>query len=72
MKTYEVYVIFPAATMEEIYADLTEKIPGIFILSTGADPTAMLYRFAVSVGFSDKLDMISRGERLRVQLLLNF
>merc|ERR1719460_886210 len=58
----EVYVIFPAATMEEIYADLTEKIPGIFILSTGADPTAMLYRFAVSVGFSDKLDMISLGQ----------
>merc|ERR1719460_2347858 len=58
----EVYVIFPAATMQEIYADATEKTPVIFILSTGADPTAMLYRFAVSLSFQDKLDMISLGQ----------
>jgi dynein heavy chain len=58
----EMYVIFPAATMQEIYADATEKTPVIFILSTGADPTAMLYRFAVSLSFQDKLDMISLGQ----------
>merc|ERR1719261_2066311 len=58
----EMYVIFPAATMQEIYADATEKTPVIFILSTGADPTAMLYRFAVSMSFQDKLDMISLGQ----------
>merc|ERR1712134_73314 len=56
------YVIFPAATMEEIYADATEKTPVIFILSTGADPTAMLYRFAVTLNMNDKLDMISLGQ----------
>lgn len=32
--------------MEDIYADLDNKTPCIFILSTGADPTSMLLRFA--------------------------
>lgn len=36
----------PAASMEDIYADLDNKTPCIFILSTGADPTSMLLRFA--------------------------
>jgi dynein heavy chain len=58
----EVYVVFPASTMDEIYVDSTEKTPVIFILSTGADPTAMLYRFAVSMGVQDKLAMISLGQ----------
>ena len=32
--------------MDDIYADLDNKTPCIFILSTGADPTSMLLRFA--------------------------
>lgn len=36
----------PSASMEDIYADLDNKTPCIFILSTGADPTSMLLRFA--------------------------
>ncbi|CAB1118301.1 unnamed protein product [Ectocarpus sp. CCAP 1310/34] len=36
----------PSASMENIYADLDNKTPCIFILSTGADPTSMLLRFA--------------------------
>merc|ERR1719359_736467 len=48
--------------MEQFYADLSEKTPVIFILSSGADPTAMLTRFAATMGFSDKLDMISLGQ----------
>jgi dynein heavy chain len=58
----EAFVIFPAPTMEEVYGDATHATPVIFILSTGADPTNMLLRFAKEKGFGDKLDLISLGQ----------
>lgn len=42
--------------------DTDNLTPLVFILSTGADPTAMLYKFAKDKGLSDKLDTISLGQ----------
>ena len=35
-----------AGTMDEIYADLDNATPCIFILSKGSDPTGMLFKLA--------------------------
>ncbi|CEL99773.1 unnamed protein product [Vitrella brassicaformis CCMP3155] len=49
--------------MEEIYADTTSATPVIFVLSTGADPTGMLLRFASEKGIpDDRLGKISLGQ----------
>ncbi|CAM9410945.1 unnamed protein product, partial [Discosporangium mesarthrocarpum] len=52
----------PAGSMEEIYRDLDNKTPCIFILSTGADPTSMLLRFAKVMGYADRLSLVSLGQ----------
>eukprot|EP01041_Mallomonas_annulata_P001585 gene1585-3062_t len=52
----------PSASMEEVYSDLDNKTPCIFILSSGADPTAMLLRFAKKSGFGDRLHLVSLGQ----------
>lgn len=41
--------------METIYGDSDNKTPVIFILSSGADPTTSLYKFAKDMGFDDKI-----------------
>jgi dynein heavy chain len=51
-----------SASMEEIYKDLDNKTPCIFVLSTGADPTNMLLRFAKKTGYGDKYDLVSLGQ----------
>lgn len=54
----------PAWRLEEIYPDTNSRTPIIFVLSTGADPTALLQRFAESMGMlpGEKLHMISLGQ----------
>eukprot|EP01038_Epipyxis_sp_PR26KG_P006339 gene6339-8727_t len=52
----------PNASMEEIYRDLDNKTPCIFVLSTGADPTGMLLRFARKSGYGDRLNIVSLGQ----------
>jgi dynein heavy chain len=52
----------PSSSIEEIYADLTCKTPCIFILSTGADPTNMLLRFAREMEYSDRIHIVSLGQ----------
>jgi len=52
----------PAATMEDIYRDLDNKTPCIFVLSSGADPTGMLLRFAKKSGYGDRLNIVSLGQ----------
>lgn len=52
----------PAATMEDIYRDLDNATPCIFILSKGADPTAMLLRFAKKCSYDDRLHIVSLGQ----------
>jgi dynein heavy chain len=49
-------------TMEVVQADTDLRTPLIFILSTGADPTAQLLKFAESKGFGEKLFPISLGQ----------
>jgi len=52
----------PSATMEEIYKDLDNRTPCIFVLSTGADPTGMLLRFAKQMNYGDRLHLVSLGQ----------
>ena len=52
----------PNATMEDIYRDLDNKTPCIFVLSSGADPTGMLLRFAKKRNYQDRLNIVSLGQ----------
>ncbi|CAM9165880.1 unnamed protein product [Chrysoparadoxa australica] len=52
----------PAATMDDIYVDMDNKTPCIFILSTGADPTNMLLRFAKKMDYADRMSLVSLGQ----------
>ena len=52
----------PNASMEDIYKDLDNKTPCIFVLSSGADPTGMLLRFAKKSGYGDRLSIVSLGQ----------
>lgn len=54
----------PAWRLEEIFPDTNCRTPIVFVLSTGADPTALLQRFAESMGMmpGEKLHMISLGQ----------
>lgn len=56
------YIESQSATMEVIYADTDYKTPLIFILSTGADPTSQLLKFAQSKNYGDRLFPISLGQ----------
>jgi len=55
------YIESATATMDIVYADTDFKTPLIFILSTGADPTSMLLKFAESKNYDDRLHAISLG-----------
>lgn len=56
------YIENQAVTMETIYGDSDRKTPVIFILSTGADPTTSLYKFAKEKDFDNKIQGISLGQ----------
>ena len=56
------YVEVPPIVMEEVYADTNCRNPIIFILSQGADPMAMIVRLAESMGFTEKLEILSLGK----------
>lgn len=58
----ENFIIFPSATVAELYADSTRGTPIVFVLSTGADPTSMLLRFAESMDMASTLGVISLGQ----------
>ena len=49
-------------TMDVVFADTNYKTPLIFILSTGADPTTTLLRFAEKKDYGDSLIMIALGQ----------
>jgi len=48
--------------MESIYVDTDQLTPLIFILSTGADPTEQLYKFARDRDMMENLGTISLGQ----------
>ncbi|KAG2448089.1 hypothetical protein HYH02_007114 [Chlamydomonas schloesseri] len=54
----------PPWSLDDVFPDTSCRTPIIFILSTGADPTAMLQRFAEKNGFvtGERLHMISLGQ----------
>jgi dynein heavy chain len=56
------FASIPTVTMENIYADLDNQTPCVFVLSTGADPTSMLLRFCKTVGYGDRLGVVSLGQ----------
>ncbi len=56
------YIEFQSASMEVVYADTDYKTPLIFILSTGADPTAQLIKFAQSKNYMERFSFISLGQ----------
>ena len=56
----------PPAMMADVFADATPKIPIIFILSTGADPTDMMDAFAAKMGMTDNYKV-----RITILILLS-
>nr|XP_033183004.1 dynein heavy chain 6, axonemal [Bombus vancouverensis nearcticus] len=56
------FVESPMATLQLLFADTSNKIPLIFILTTGSDPFSAFQKFAHDMGFSDRCDSISLGQ----------
>jgi dynein heavy chain, axonemal len=56
------FAVAPSATMSDVFSDMDNKTPCIFILSQGADPSSILYRFADEKGFRERLNAISLGQ----------
>ena len=54
----------PPWTLDDVFPDTNSRVPIIFILSTGADPTAMLQRFATKMGWvpGERLHFCSLGQ----------
>lgn len=49
------YITTPFVDYDEIYAQTSPKIPGLFILSPGSDPTADLMKLAVRCGIAPSM-----------------
>ena len=56
------FVESQTATMDVVYRDTANDTPLIFVLSTGADPTAQLLSLAAQKGYSERLKPISLGQ----------
>ncbi|XP_012153033.2 dynein heavy chain at 16F [Megachile rotundata] len=56
------FVESPMASLQLLFADTSNKIPLVFILTTGSDPFSGFLRFANEMGFSTKYDSISLGQ----------
>ena len=54
----------PPWTLDDVFPDTDSRTPVVFILSTGADPTAMLQRFATNKGWlpGERLHIVSLGQ----------
>ena len=60
----EAFTEAPPWTLDDVFPDTNARTPIIFILSTGADPTAMLQRFATKMGWipGERLHICSLGQ----------
>lgn len=58
----EFYVTSPTVTMSTVFKDTDNCTPLIFVLSTGADPTFQLYKFAEDMGKKDSIGTVSLGQ----------
>lgn len=48
--------------MDILYQDIDTSIPLIYVLTVGADPTALLLKFVYEKNFQDKFFSISLGQ----------
>lgn len=48
--------------LQQVFADVDEKTPCVFVLSRGADPVALLMKFAASLGMENNVDVVSLGK----------
>ncbi|KAA6382715.1 MAG: putative dynein heavy chain, partial [Streblomastix strix] len=58
----EVFTRSPALDLEKAHGDSSKSTPIIFVLSTGADPTQHVVRFAQSKGMEQRLQLLSLGQ----------
>ncbi|KAG7211512.1 hypothetical protein KM043_010780 [Ampulex compressa] len=56
------FVESPMASLQLLYSDTSNKIPLVFILSTGSDPFGAFQKFAIEVGYFERFDSISLGQ----------
>jgi dynein heavy chain len=56
------FVENPPVRLESIYADTNCRLPAVFILSSGADPTGLVYALAKKMNYSERLSTISLGQ----------
>lgn len=52
----------PPIKLKEIFEDTTASTPIVFLLVSGSDPTAMIFKFAEAQNFSERLHSISLGQ----------
>jgi dynein heavy chain len=52
----------PPFNLEVSFSTSTPQVPLIFVLTSGADPGSVLYKFAVSKDMKEKLKLISLGQ----------
>jgi len=68
VKTYvtenmgESFVQSPPVVLSEVMKDTRPDVPVIFVLSTGADPTGMLFTYAKTQNYLARLTLISLGQ----------
>ena len=53
---------FPVVQLKHVFPDTNSHTPIVFLLSSGSDPTAMLFQFAASMNMSEALASISLGQ----------
>lgn len=58
----QAFIESPVSDLMEIYKDLNNFTPLIFVLSQGSDPTANFYRFAQELEYGDRVSSISLGQ----------
>eukprot|EP00026_Physarum_polycephalum_P004321 Phypoly_transcript_04339.p1 GENE.Phypoly_transcript_04339~~Phypoly_transcript_04339.p1 ORF type:complete len:714 (+),score=117.94 Phypoly_transcript_04339:77-2143(+) len=56
------FIELPQFDLARAFTDTSHKTPLIFILSTGADPTSALLRYAAECGMGERLHIISLGQ----------
>tara|TARA_B110000091_G_C13815478_1_gene477476 strand:- start:105 stop:4382 length:4278 start_codon:yes stop_codon:yes gene_type:complete len=56
------FVESPPVRLEDVYADMNCRLPAVFILSPGADPTGLVYAMAKKMNYMERLATISLGQ----------
>ncbi|XP_043489610.1 dynein axonemal heavy chain 6 [Polistes fuscatus] len=56
------FVESPPASLHSLFPDTSNKIPLIFVLTTGSDPFSGFQRFAIEIEYFDRFDSISLGQ----------